>query len=177
MAEELSSGLPRKNSIWWCKKNSNHRQTTICSCGTCCYWNLGLYSAGLGMPRLHWALFRIWSTILHFQHSWALSWLVSRIWEFCAFWATFKHFFTIFQYFVFETFLVSRVILLSWIWIISPSRPTVVMKMCNYPFNRGSSWSWKKKALVFHFLCGHLLENRALRNNSKDMYEHLLVNN
>ena len=39
------------------------------------------------------AVFRIWSTVLHFQHSWALSWLVSRIWEFCAFSVTFKHFF------------------------------------------------------------------------------------
>ena len=141
MAEELSSGLPRKNWIWWWKKHSSHRQTTLCSCGSCCYWNLCLYSSGLGMSRLHWALFRIWSTILHFQHSSVLSWLVSRIWDFCAFWATFKHFFTIFQYFVFETFSVSWVILLSSIWIISPCRLTVVMKMYNYPFNRGNSRS------------------------------------
>ena len=44
-------------------------------------------------PRHPGALFRIWSTFLTFQHSWALSWLLSRIWAFFPFWATFKHFF------------------------------------------------------------------------------------
>ena len=54
------------------------------------------------------ALLRIWSTISQFQHSWALSWLLSRSG------ATFKHFFggtfflqfsiCLMQYFIFETF-------------------------------------------------------------------------
>ena len=48
------------------------------------------------------------------------------------------------QYFVFETFSVSWVILLSWIWINPPCRLTVVMKMHNYPFNFGNS-RFKKK--------------------------------
>ena len=47
------------------------------------------------------ALFWIWSSILHFQHSWTLSWLLSRNWAFFTFWATIKHFnfffFTIFH--------------------------------------------------------------------------------
>ena len=35
----------------------------------------------------------------------------------------------------------------------------------------------EKKAFVFHFLFGHLLENRGLKNKSKNIYEHLLENN
>ena len=35
---------------------------------------------GVGLPRLRWSLFRVWSTTLLFQHSWALNWLLSRIW-------------------------------------------------------------------------------------------------
>ena len=38
------------------------------------------------------ALFWIWSSILHFQHSWTLPWLLSRNWAFFTFWATIKHF-------------------------------------------------------------------------------------
>ena len=62
------------------------------------------------------------------------------------------------QYFVFETFSVSWVILLSWIWIIPPCRLTEVMKMHNYPFNRGNSRFKKKKTVVFDFSFGHLSE-------------------
>ena len=36
------------------------------------------------------ALFWIWSSILHFQHSWILSWLLSRNWAFFTLWATIK---------------------------------------------------------------------------------------
>ena len=38
------------------------------------------------------ALFWLWSSILHFQLSWTLSWLLSRNWAFFTFWAKIKHF-------------------------------------------------------------------------------------
>ena len=48
----------------------------------------------LGISRLRWELFPIWSTILHFQHSWA------EFEHFFAVWTTFRHFFfTIFHMF------------------------------------------------------------------------------
>ena len=62
--------------------------------------------------------FLIWSAISHFQHSWALSWLLSRIWAFFRFLgyiaSTVLQFSTcLMQYFVFETFSVSRVIIIT----------------------------------------------------------------
>ena len=65
------------------------------------------------------------------------------------------------QYFVVETFSVSRVILLSWICIIPPCRLTVVMKMHNYPFNLGNSRFWNKQRWYSTSSLVRLLENKT----------------
>ena len=106
-----------------------------------------------GMFRLRWALFRIWRTILHFHAPLLSSFLTFELnlSIISLFGQHLSTFFTIF-YILNVIFCLRNVfskprwvILLSWIWIIPPSRLTVVMKMQHYPFNRGKSRFWKKK--------------------------------
>ena len=91
----------------------------------------------LGLSRLRWALFRhfcIWSTILYYQHSQALNWVLGRI--FLAFSETFQHIFHIFHalnaIFVFARFSVKPSNTMLWImnnFTLSPDWLTVAMKM------------------------------------------------